>query len=137
MAVPRLRPRCASRNGNPETAVPALARTALLRKTSRPPPGEAIACPPRDLDQEHRVKRLDGKVVWVTGGGSGIGEAAAMTLAAEGAAMVLTGRRPEPLAEVAEWIRDAGGTAHIQPGDLTDPAAVRRIGDYIKTELGR
>ena len=83
------------------------------------------------------MKRLDGKVVWVTGGGSGIGEAAAMTLAAEGAVMVLTGRRPEPLAEVAEWIRDAGGTAHIQPGDLTDPAAVRRIGDYIKTELGR
>jgi NAD(P)-dependent dehydrogenase (short-subunit alcohol dehydrogenase family) len=83
------------------------------------------------------VKRLDGKVVWVTGGGSGIGEAAAMTLAAEGAAMVLTGRRPEPLAEVAEWIRDAGGVAHVQPGDLTDPAAVRRIGDYIRTELGR
>jgi NADP-dependent 3-hydroxy acid dehydrogenase YdfG len=83
------------------------------------------------------VKRLDGKVVWVTGGGSGIGEAAAMTLAAEGAAIVLTGRRPEPLNEVAEWIRDTDGTAHVQPGDLTDPAAVRRIGDYIKGELGR
>ena len=83
------------------------------------------------------MKRLDGKVVWVTGGGSGIGEAAAMTLAAEGAAVVLTGRREAPLNEVAEWIRDAGGTAHVQPGDLTDPAAVRRIGDYIKAEFGR
>src|SRR5438270_6928073 len=60
-----------------------------------------------------------------------------MTLAAEGAAMVLTGRRPEPLAEVAEWIRDAGGAAHVQPGDLTDPAAVRRIGEFIRTDLGR
>src|SRR5260370_19862655 len=60
-----------------------------------------------------------------------------MALAAEGAAVVLTGRRPEPLEEVAEWIRDAGGTAHVQPGDLTDPAAVRRIGEFIKTEIGR
>src|SRR4051794_34054053 len=124
MAVPRLRPRCASRNGNPETTVPALAsrngnsettvpalaRTAVIRKTSRPPPGEAIACPPRNLDQEHRVGRLDGKVVWVTGGGSGIGEAAAMILATEGAAVVLTGRRAAPLEEVAGWIEAAGGT---------------------------
>jgi NAD(P)-dependent dehydrogenase (short-subunit alcohol dehydrogenase family) len=87
--------------------------------------------------EENRVGRLDGKVTWVTGGGSGIGEAAAMALAGEGAAVVLTGRREAPLEEVAAWIRDAGGTAHVQPGDLTDPAAVRRIGDYIKTEIGR
>jgi NAD(P)-dependent dehydrogenase (short-subunit alcohol dehydrogenase family) len=83
------------------------------------------------------VKRLDGKVAWVTGGGSGIGEAAAMTLAGEGAAVVLTGRREGPLAEVAGRIREGGGTAHVQPGDLTDPTAVRRIGEYIKTRIGR
>jgi NADP-dependent 3-hydroxy acid dehydrogenase YdfG len=83
------------------------------------------------------VQRLAGKVVWVTGGGSGIGEAAALTLAQEGAALVLTGRRPEPLQHVAERIRAAGGAAHVQPGDLTDPAAVRRIGDYIAREIGR
>ena len=83
------------------------------------------------------MKRLDGKVAWVTGGGSGIGEAAAMTLAAEGAAVVLTGRREAPLAEVAERIRETGGAAYLQPGDLTDPAAVRHIGDYIKNEIGR
>jgi NAD(P)-dependent dehydrogenase (short-subunit alcohol dehydrogenase family) len=83
------------------------------------------------------VGRLNGKVVWVTGGGSGIGEAAALTLAGEGAQVVLTGRREAPLAEVAERIRDGGGTAHVQPGDLTDPAAVRRIGEFIKSEIGR
>ena len=83
------------------------------------------------------MQRLQGKVAWVTGGGSGIGEAAAMALAAEGAAIVLTGRRAAPLEDVAEWIRGAGGTAHVQPGDLTDPAAVRRIGDHIKREIGR
>jgi NADP-dependent 3-hydroxy acid dehydrogenase YdfG len=47
------------------------------------------------------VGRFDGKIVWVTGGGSGIGEAAAMALAEEGAILVLTGRRPAPLEEVA------------------------------------
>src|SRR5438067_3276860 len=88
-------------------------------------------------DTEGRVARLDGKIVWVTGGGSGIGEAAALTLAQEGAALVLTGRRQEPLEDVAARIRAAGGAAHLQPGDLTDPAAVRRIGDYIAREIGR
>jgi len=83
------------------------------------------------------VQRLQGKVAWVTGGGSGIGEAAAIALAAEGAAIVLTGRREAPLVDVAEWIRGTGGTAHVQPGDLTDPAAVRRIGAYIQNEVGR
>ena len=82
------------------------------------------------------MQRLEGKVAWVTGGGSGIGEAAAMALAAEGAAIVLTGRREAPLEDVAGWIRGTGGTAHVQPGDLTDPAAVRRIGGYIQNEIG-
>jgi NADP-dependent 3-hydroxy acid dehydrogenase YdfG len=83
------------------------------------------------------VRRLDGKVVWVTGGGTGIGEAAALTLAGEGAAIVLTGRREAPLEDVAGRIRALGGTAHVQPGDLTQPAAVRRIGDFIAREIGR
>ena len=83
------------------------------------------------------MHRLQGKVAWVTGGGSGIGEAAALALAAEGAAVVLTGRRREPLEAVAERIRGSGGKAYIQPGDLTDPAAVRAIGGYIKDEIGR
>ena len=40
---------------------------------------------------------LTGKVAWVTGAGSGIGQAAAIALAKEGATVVLTGRRKEPL----------------------------------------
>jgi len=83
------------------------------------------------------VPQLQGKVVWVTGGGSGIGEAAALALARDGADIVLTGRRREPLDAVAGRIRELGGTAHVQPGDLTAPEAVRRIGDFIRDEIGR
>ena len=83
------------------------------------------------------MQRLQGKVAWVTGAGSGIGEAAALTLAAEGAAVVLTGRRRDPLEAVAERIRSAGGTAYVRPGDLTDPAAVRGIGEYLNADIGR
>ena len=81
--------------------------------------------------------RLAGKVAWVTGAGSGIGEAAALLLAKEGAAVVLTGRRPEPLQAVAARIRETGGTAHPQPGDLMDASQVRRIGAFIESTLGR
>jgi NADP-dependent 3-hydroxy acid dehydrogenase YdfG len=83
------------------------------------------------------VQPLLNKIVWVTGGGSGIGEAAALTLAAAGAAMVLTGRRREPLETVAQRIRADAGTAHVAPGDLMDPNAVKRIGAFIEDKLGR
>ena len=81
--------------------------------------------------------RFEGKIIWVTGGGSGIGEAAGLALAREGADIVLTGRRQAPLEEVAGRIRALGGTAHVQPGDLTQPEAVRRIGRFIGDEIGR
>ncbi len=87
------------------------------------------------------MPQLDGKIAWVTGAGSGIGEAAALMLAAEGASVVLTGRRREPLEGVAARIHQKGGPqgvrGYVQPGDLTDPAAVRKIGDYIRGEIGR
>ena len=48
---------------------------------------------------------LTGRVAWVTGAGSGIGQAAAIALAKEGATVVLTGRRKEPLGETAATIK--------------------------------
>lgn len=80
---------------------------------------------------------LSGKVAWVTGAGSGIGEAAAIALAAEGAAVALTGRRREPLEAVAEKITKAGGKALIAPGDLGEQDAASRIAGMIKSEFGR
>jgi meso-butanediol dehydrogenase/(S,S)-butanediol dehydrogenase/diacetyl reductase len=64
--------------------------------------------------------RLDGKVALVTGGGSGIGAATARRFAAEGAAVVVTGRREEPLQVIAQ---DVGGAV---AGDTADPADVER-----------
>ncbi len=83
------------------------------------------------------MARLEDKVAWVTGAGSGIGEAAALALAAEGAAIILTGRRAEPLESVAARIRERGGEAHVQPGDLMQADQVRRIGAFIDRTPGR
>ncbi|HYF40217.1 MAG TPA: SDR family NAD(P)-dependent oxidoreductase [Gemmatimonadales bacterium] len=80
---------------------------------------------------------LAGRLAWVTGAGSGIGEAAAKALARANATVVLTGRRVEPLEAVAEAIRAAGGLAAVAPGDLTDAAAVDRIVRAIGEEHGR
>ena len=83
------------------------------------------------------MQRLAGKIAWVTGAGSGIGEAAALKLAEEGAALVLTGRRAAPLEAVAARIRAAGCTAEVQPADLMDAAAVKAVGAFIAGRYGR
>ena len=83
------------------------------------------------------MARLSGKIAWVTGAGSGIGEAGALALAEEGCTLVLTGRRTEPLEGVAGKIATAGGTAHVQPGDMGKSADAFRIAGFIERELGR
>lgn len=77
------------------------------------------------------------KIAWVTGAGSGIGEACAIGLAADGYEVVLTGRRKEPLEAVAKRIKEAGGRAHVKPADLTKAAAVQKVVDFIAAKLGR
>ncbi len=70
---------------------------------------------------------LTGKVAWVTGAGSGIGQAAAVALAKEGATVVLTGRRKAPLAATAAMVKKAGGKAEVKPADLMKASAVNKI----------
>jgi len=80
---------------------------------------------------------LTGKVAWVTGAGSGIGQAAAIALAKEGATVVLTGRRKEPLQETAATIKAAGGKVDVKPGDLMKAASVTKIAKDIDKKYGR
>ncbi len=65
---------------------------------------------------------LTGKVAMVTGGGTGIGEAAALALAASGANVVITGRRKERLDEVVAAIEAAGGRALSVRSDVSEEA---------------
>ena len=55
--------------------------------------------------------KLQGKVAIVTGASSGIGEATAVALAAEGAQVVLAARRGDRLAKLAQQIQASGGQA--------------------------
>lgn len=71
------------------------------------------------------MSALTGKTAVVTGGGAGIGEAIAKTFARAGAAVVITGRRKEPLERVVKDIQDAGGRALAVPGDVTDDGHAR------------
>ncbi len=77
------------------------------------------------------------KVAWVTGAGSGIGEACAIGLAQDGYEVVLTGRRREMLEAVALRIKAVGGRAHVKPADLTKAAAVQKVADFIAQKPGR
>ncbi len=80
---------------------------------------------------------LAGKIAWVTGAGSGIGEGAAIALAEAGARVVLTGRRVAALEAVAQRIAAAGGEAHVAPADLTVAAEVEAAVAAIKARYGR
>ena len=83
------------------------------------------------------MPKLAGKIAWITGAGSGIGEAAALALAEEGATTVLTSRTRENLDRVAARIKQQGGEAHVQPANLMNSKQVQKIGDYIRTTFGR
>jgi len=81
--------------------------------------------------------RLAGKVAIVTGGGTGIGAAIATTFAREGAKVTITGRRKEPLDEIADAIAADGGHGLAVPGSVTDEADVQRAVQATLAAFGR
>ena len=83
------------------------------------------------------MSKLNGKVVWITGAGTGIGLAGAQALAAGGATVVMSGRRADVLAEEAERIRGDGGQAEVEVLDVSDAEAVKRTADVILARRGR
>src|SRR6478736_4644112 len=80
---------------------------------------------------------FDGQVAVVTGGGSGMGRAMALEFSRLGAAVVVAGRRAEPLAETAALIEGAGGTALAEPTDVRDPEQVDALIDAAVDTFGR
>ena len=83
-----------------------------------------------------QVSVLAGSVTLVTGGGTGIGRAVAIRLAAEGAAVVVTGRREQFLDETVTSIKDAGGRAHAVRADLALAPDLYRLAEEAKTAFG-
>jgi NAD(P)-dependent dehydrogenase (short-subunit alcohol dehydrogenase family) len=71
--------------------------------------------------------RLAGRVAIVTGGGAGIGRAAALLFATEGASVVVNDRKAERVEETVGLIRSTQGTASGHAGDVTDPAVVDEL----------
>jgi NADP-dependent 3-hydroxy acid dehydrogenase YdfG len=78
------------------------------------------------------MRNLEGKVAWITGAGSGIGEAAAVSLAAAGMKVVLSGRTATKLAHVAG---KTGG--EVMALDVADKAAVVATAESIIARHGR
>jgi NAD(P)-dependent dehydrogenase (short-subunit alcohol dehydrogenase family) len=107
----------------------------------RPQPAGAHAGYADTVRQDSAVgeRKMDsnGKVALVTGGGSGIGKASALALAKEGFAVVVAGRRPEPLQAVVSEIEGLQGKAMGVPTDVGNPDSVRALFAKTKETYGR
>ena len=77
------------------------------------------------------------KVAVVTGAGTGIGKHSALALLEEGYAVILAGRRKEPLEETAAEAKSAAARALVVPTDVGDPAAVRALFARTTEAFGR
>jgi NADP-dependent 3-hydroxy acid dehydrogenase YdfG len=77
------------------------------------------------------------RVAWITGGGSGIGEAGAEALSADGWTVVVSGRRKDALKAVVAKITKAGGAAEAVPLDVSIAADVEKAAEQIFAAYGR
>lgn len=80
---------------------------------------------------------LKGKVALVTGGGTGMGRATAIEMARCGADVAVMGRRPEPIENTAEIIRELGRKAVAISADIRLPEQIESAMQRIKDEFGR
>src|SRR4051812_12250084 len=79
----------------------------------------------------------NGKVVFLTGASSGIGEALAIEMARQGAALGLLARREDLLKSLAEKCAAAGGKARYFAADVVDADAVAAAAEALRDEFGR
>lgn len=80
---------------------------------------------------------IAGKVVVITGASSGLGEATARLLSAEGASVVLGARRADRIRSLAEELSSRGGKALAVPTDVTDAGQVKALVDAAVQAYGR
>ncbi len=83
------------------------------------------------------MPKLEGKVAVVTGASSGIGEATAEALAAEGATVVVAARREDRLADLTKRIEGNGGRVLAAACDVTDEAQAHGLIRKAEDEFGR
>ena len=83
------------------------------------------------------MKRLEGKVAVVTGSTSGIGVGIARLFAAEGAKVVVCGRREEKGQAVVNSIVEAGGEASYHYMDITDAACIEKLFEDTAAKYGK
>lgn len=107
---------------------------------STPPGLEADLLPPADCgESSYRGSgRLEGKVALVTGGDSGIGRAACIAFAREGADVAISYlSEDEDAGSTADLVRDAGRQALLVRGDLSSPDVCREVIDRTVERYGR
>ncbi len=77
------------------------------------------------------------KIALVTGAGSGIGKQISLALLRDGYAVVLAGRRQEPLEETVKAAGEFGVNALVVPADVSDPASVKNLFAKTREKFGR
>jgi len=101
-----------------------------------PDPANGVPLHAQPDGKKSPVAKLDGKVAVITGASSGIGEATAEALAAEGASVVVAARRKDRLSELVERINGKGGKAVSVECDVTDEEAAHDLIRHARDELG-
>lgn len=138
LLAPRPAPPMAALPAAPALDLRALALLALLLYLLR----RLLLLVVTDCDVRTYTARVNpadfrGKVAWVTGASSGIGRALAVRLAREGALLILSSRREDALAAVADALPCPPGNVHVLPLDLADLPAVEAAAAAAPRIFGR
>ena len=119
-----------------DSKAPSLAqRASFLARFARQVPANIPV--PNPFQRRTLEKAVKGKFVLITGASSGIGRALALQVGDAGGEVILVSRTKENLDEVADEIREAGGSAHVHPCDMSKREDIVRMADEVLAEHGR